>query len=101
MSLTITFSTVACVLICCARTYSYETVYKRWPIILTGVIDTIYRLDHELGLKTDEHVDEVTDAQLKEGKAIIEQISKLKYEMSRDRPLEYARLALNDLSGLH
>ena len=69
---------------------SYETVYMRWPIILTGVIDTIYRLDHELGLKVDnENADEVVSEKLKEGKHIIEQISRLKYEMSRDRPLEY------------
>ena len=66
---------------------------KRWPVILTGIIDTIYKLDHELGVSL--HTlpagsDEVTAAEekIKEGKGIIEKISKLKYDMARDRPLE-------------
>ncbi|GJE89042.1 protein-glutamate O-methyltransferase family protein [Phanerochaete sordida] len=73
--------------------FSYETVVKRWPVILTGIIDTIYKVDHELGVSL--HTlpagsDEVLAAEekIKEGKGIIEKISKLKYDMARDRPLE-------------
>lgn len=67
---------------------------KRWPIILTGIIDTVYRIDHEIGasLSTAEPGSaEVTKTEEKiaEGKGIIEKISKLKYDMARDRTLEY------------
>jgi damage-control phosphatase, subfamily III len=72
---------------------SYETVVKRWPIILTGIIDTIYRLDHEIGvslptLPAGGEEASLSEQRISEGKAIIERISKLKYEMARDRPLE-------------
>ncbi|CAL1697865.1 unnamed protein product [Somion occarium] len=71
----------------------YETVVKRWPVILTGIIDTIYRIDHHLGVSletSDATSEDVTKGQEKiaEGKGIIEKIGKLKYEMARDRPLE-------------
>lgn len=56
---------------------------KRWPVILTSVIDSVYSENHELtGLpdKADK---------LEEGKTIIATISRLKYDMARDRTLEY------------
>ena len=66
---------------------------KRLPIILTGVIDTIYRVDHEIGVSlptlpagSEESIR--ADERINEGKTIIEKISKLKYDMARDRPLE-------------
>ncbi|KAI0799597.1 hypothetical protein BC629DRAFT_1497088 [Irpex lacteus] len=72
----------------------YETVVKRWPIILTGIIDTIYRADHDISVAlpslaagSTEEVE--AQAKISEGKGIIEKISKLKYDMARDRPLEY------------
>lgn len=70
---------------------------KRWPIILTGVIDTIYRIDHEIGVSLPTLPAGSEDAvrieeKIAEGKAIIERISKLKYDMARDRPMEYATL---------
>ncbi|KAI0072176.1 DUF89 domain-containing protein [Panus rudis PR-1116 ss-1] len=73
--------------------FSYETVLKRWPIILTGIIDTIYRTDHDLGVSLhdiDANSDEASliKEKIEEGKGIIEKISKLKYEMARDRPLD-------------
>lgn len=77
---------------------SYETVVKRWPVILTGVIDTIYRTNHDLSLSSDPDmsklgdvsaVDQETRERIEEGKRLIEKLSKLKYEMGRDRPLEY------------
>lgn len=70
---------------------------KRWPIILTGVIDTIYRIDHEIGVSLPTLAAGSEDAvrveeKIAEGKAVIERISKLKYDMARDRSLEYATL---------
>lgn len=72
---------------------SYETVLKRWPIILTNIIDTIYRRNHDFSLAIAEKDPSgedvrITQATIDEGKAIIERIGKLKYEMARDRPLE-------------
>lgn len=67
---------------------------KRWPIILTGIIDTIYRIDHELSVSlpaaggTDKAEVPQAEEKLAEGKLIIEKISKLKYDMARDRLLE-------------
>lgn len=78
-------------LTCDVRT-SYETVVKRWPIILTSTIDNIYRVNHQLCVaQSEEHTDEsvLAAAKVEEGKGLIEQISKLKYDMGRDRPLEW------------
>ena len=66
---------------------------KRWPIILTTIIDTVYRVDHELAVQIPTLADGSGTAvaaaeKLAEGKDIIEKVSKLKYEMARDRPLE-------------
>ncbi|KAI0684695.1 DUF89 domain-containing protein [Cytidiella melzeri] len=72
--------------------FSYETVVKRWPIILTGIIDTIYRIDHDISvslptLAAGSGEVSVAEAKIAEGKEIIEKISQLKYDMARDRPL--------------
>ena len=72
--------------------YSYETVVVRWPVILTNIIDTIYRVDHELSLTLacddgDANAPEISE-KIEEGKSIIEKIGKVKYEMARDRPLQ-------------
>lgn len=61
---------------------------KRWPIILTSIIDNIYRVNHALSVAQSEHEDALIEEKIEEGKGLIEQISKLKYEMGRDRPLE-------------
>lgn len=70
---------------------------KRWPIILTGVIDTIYRIDHELGLKLSQDGaaanNRAITEKIEQGKVIIGQIGQLKYEMARDRPLGCVTLA--------
>ena len=55
---------------------------KRWPVILTTVIDSVYSVNHELTHLPDEA------AKLEEGKAIIATISRFKYDMARDRALE-------------
>ena len=82
---------------------SYETVVKRWPVILTKLIDTVHNINHELTLEGlgqrhsadtsetaegDGHNRERED-KIKEGCDIIEKVSKLKYEMARDRELLY------------
>ena len=60
----------------------------RWPIILTKLIDHIHNVNHELTIS---HADE---QRIEEGKVIIGKISKLKYEMARDRALECVCLSL-------
>ena len=71
---------------------SFETVLKRWPIILTGIIDNIYCRNHDFGLSLDTKTAEeaaVLEEQIAEGKKIISQIGEVKYDMARDRPLPY------------
>ncbi|KAF9480662.1 DUF89 domain-containing protein [Pholiota conissans] len=74
--------------------FSYETVVKRWPIIITGVVDHLHKLCHTLSMEANEiaHKDQEREIFLRkkvqEGTGIIEKVSKLKYEMARDRPLE-------------
>jgi hypothetical protein len=58
-------------------------VVRRWPVILTSIIDSVYTENHEL---TD--VPDKAD-KLEEGKALIATLSRLKYDMARDRALEY------------
>lgn len=60
--------------------FAYDTAVRRWPAILTQVVDAMYRECHRRSQNnTSEEVDE--------GKAIIEKISELKYELTHDRPL--------------
>ncbi|KAL5510965.1 hypothetical protein ACEPAG_3684 [Sanghuangporus baumii] len=71
----------------------HETVLKRWPIILTKLIDHIHRVNHELTMaatrsSTEGSVEPNWETRVEEGKAIIEKVSKLKYEMARDRALQ-------------
>ncbi|TFK69791.1 DUF89-domain-containing protein [Pluteus cervinus] len=73
------------------RNASFETVVRRWPVIITGVIDHLYNSCHELSLQVqaEEVQDEdVKNAKLEQGKQIIEKLSKLKYQMGRDHALE-------------
>ncbi len=56
---------------------------KRWPVILTTVIDSVYSENHELS-----GIPDKAD-KLEEGKALIATISRLKYDMARDRTVEY------------
>jgi damage-control phosphatase, subfamily III len=70
----------------------YETVLRRWPIIVTGVVDQMNRenhaLHHILTAQTELHAKEITEEKLTSGKQIIEKISKLKYEMARDHSMK-------------
>ncbi len=70
----------------------YETVVKRWPVIITGIIDRLCRVNHDLTLEIQQGPESANlpdvQAKITESKGIIEQISKLKYHMGRDHPLE-------------
>ena len=70
---------------------------KRWPIILTGIIDNIYRKNHELGISLPEKSAEesaLIEARIEEGKAIISKVGEIKYDMARDRPLPWVSLRI-------
>ncbi|RUS33141.1 hypothetical protein BC938DRAFT_472893 [Jimgerdemannia flammicorona] len=56
--------------------FAYPTAVERWPVILTNVIDDVYK----------SYRDEVDPQKQREAKEIIERIGALKYEMQRDRP---------------
>ncbi|OZJ04247.1 hypothetical protein BZG36_02481 [Bifiguratus adelaidae] len=58
-------------------TFAFVTVAKRWPVIVTNVIDDVYKSYHQgEGGKHEQ-----------EAKQIIEQISALKYDIQRDKEL--------------
>lgn len=81
--------------------YSYETVVYRWPIIITKLIDHIHRVNHEIIMRANnsETKDVAWEERVEEGKDIIGKVSKLKYEMSRDKVLLYALNFLGAVSG--
>lgn len=70
--------------------YSYETVVKRWPVILAGIVDQLHRENHAFHVQAQEdHTQkQALENKITEGKAIIEKISKLKYDMARDHVME-------------
>ncbi|TAQ86949.1 hypothetical protein B7494_g4727 [Chlorociboria aeruginascens] len=57
--------------------FAYVSARDRWPVILTGAIDDVHRA-----------VSETKDeSKREEGKRIVEDLAKLKYEMQHDRKL--------------
>ncbi|SGY19843.1 BQ5605_C017g08345 [Microbotryum silenes-dioicae] len=60
--------------------FAYESTVKRWPTILTGVIDELSKLNGHLLQPQDE-------GKLKESKVLINDIAGLIYEMRHDREL--------------
>lgn len=74
--------------------FSYDTVVKRWPIILTNIIDHVHRLLHDMTLEaqqvreSDVSKAEELSKKTTEGQEIISNISRLKYRMARDHELE-------------
>ncbi|KAL1846857.1 hypothetical protein VTK73DRAFT_205 [Phialemonium thermophilum] len=59
------------------NSFAYPTARERWPIIITGAIDDTYR-----------SVSQCDDAEKRdEGKKIVEEIARLKYEVQHDRAL--------------
>ncbi|GAA5876907.1 hypothetical protein JCM1840_002700 [Sporobolomyces johnsonii] len=63
------------------ESFAYESTVKRWPIILTGVVDELARINGTLAGNGDDK-DKVT-----EGKQLINDIGGLIYEMRHDREL--------------
>ncbi|KAG5997014.1 hypothetical protein E4U54_002457, partial [Claviceps lovelessii] len=59
------------------KSFAYDSVRKRWPVILTGAIDDV----HRTVARTDGAEKQA------EGKKIIEQLGNLKYEVLHDRAL--------------
>ncbi|OJJ48887.1 hypothetical protein ASPZODRAFT_139841 [Penicilliopsis zonata CBS 506.65] len=60
-----------------ATSFASVSARDRWPVIITGAIDDLHRT-----------VADVTDEEKrKEGKSIIENLAKLKYELQHDRQL--------------
>ncbi|KAK7055177.1 DUF89 domain-containing protein [Favolaschia claudopus] len=73
--------------------FSYTTVVHRWPVIITGVIDRMHRLSHDLYLEmtapeVEAELKELLNLKIEEAKGIIGKISRLKYEMGRDYVME-------------
>ncbi|RXW22785.1 hypothetical protein EST38_g3065 [Candolleomyces aberdarensis] len=73
----------------------YDTVIKRWPIIITNIIDELHNACHFLVLESQKLEGDaaspekkVLEEKVAEGNGIVSKISKLKYEMARDRALE-------------
>jgi hypothetical protein len=64
--------------------FSYETVVRRWPIIVTSIVDHVHNACNDLAFS--ENGGDV-EAKLLEGRQIIAKLSELKYHMGRDHAL--------------
>jgi len=58
-------------------------------MILTSITDHLDRVGHEIATEPKDLPPTVLEERMEAGKAIIERINKLKYEMGRDKPLLY------------
>ncbi|KAF7294687.1 hypothetical protein MIND_01005800 [Mycena indigotica] len=67
--------------------FSYQTVVHRWPVIITGVLDRLHRLSHDI-IISDGPEEGESKVKVDEAKDIIAKISRLKYEMGRDHVLD-------------
>ncbi|GAA6022458.1 hypothetical protein JCM10207_004400 [Rhodosporidiobolus poonsookiae] len=68
--------------------FAYESTVKRWPIILTGIIDDIAKINGQLSPSPSNPTPTDDDKQkVDEGKKLIEEIGQLIYEMRHDREL--------------
>ncbi|KAL1995186.1 hypothetical protein VTN49DRAFT_1373 [Thermomyces lanuginosus] len=61
------------------KSFAYTSALERWPVILTSAIDDLYR--------SVSNVPAAETEKLAEGKAITEQLAKLKYELQHNRQL--------------
>jgi len=69
------------------NSFAYETVVKRWPTILTQIISTVSTEVHNLTVGPDAYSSR-SQEKINEGKVIIQKISSIKHDMSRDKPLD-------------
>ena len=76
---------------------SYDTVLRRWPVIITNIVDHVHRLIHDMTMESQRLAQSGEDAlervralddKVDEGKEIISKASRLKYRMARDQELE-------------
>ncbi|GAA5914596.1 damage-control phosphatase ARMT1 family protein [Sporobolomyces salmoneus] len=69
-----------------SQPYSFacESTKTRWPKILTGIVDELSKLNHQLS-SSDKEEDK---DKVKEGKELIEKMSGLIYEIKTDKPLK-------------
>ena len=72
--------------------FSYDTVVKRWPVILAGIIDVVSRVNHDLAVSLSDLPSENGEAiagrkKIEEGKKIIEKIGTIKNAMAGDNAL--------------
>ncbi|GJN93724.1 hypothetical protein Rhopal_006781-T1 [Rhodotorula paludigena] len=65
------------------ESFAYESTVKRWPVILTGIVDELSRLNGELSSSQEAQAQD----KVKEGKQLIHDIGGLIYEMRHDREL--------------
>ena len=72
--------------------FSYDTVVKRWPVILAGIIDVVSSVNHDLTVSLNDLPSENEEAlvgreKIEEGKKIIDKISTIKNAMTGDNAL--------------
>lgn len=61
--------------------FSYTTVVKRWPVIITNIVSTLSNELHKLSMQPGSTEG---DEKIKEGKGIISKLSSLKHEMGKN-----------------
>jgi hypothetical protein len=66
---------------------SDSTHANRWPTILTQIISTVSTEVHNLTIGPNASSPDVKQ-KINEGKTIIQKLSAIKHDMSRDKPLE-------------
>ncbi|GAA5988957.1 hypothetical protein JCM11641_001254 [Rhodosporidiobolus odoratus] len=72
------------------ESFAYESTVKRWPVILTGAVDEISKINGELTSSTEEGAKE----KMAEGKQLINDIGGIIYEMRHDRVLSPIKATL-------
>ncbi|KAI9140176.1 hypothetical protein BKA69DRAFT_1125909 [Paraphysoderma sedebokerense] len=74
------------------NSFAFFTLRDRIPVILTKVIDDLYKTYHELT-----GTDSLTIQKQQEAKKVIEELSGLKYELQRDKPMKPFQDSLPDV----
>jgi hypothetical protein len=61
-------------------------------VTLTTIINRLYHVGHELTTQPHDLSPTIAEERIEAGKSIIERISKLKYQMGRNKPLLYGSI---------